>query len=56
MKVDDIESKVNEAGHKADDWVDDTAAKHNYPKWKVWLGIGIAVLAVIGAAHVLGAI
>jgi hypothetical protein len=53
-KLDEVKDKANQAGHKIDDWVEDTAEKHSFPKWKVWLGIGIAALAVVGAVKVLG--
>lgn len=51
---DTVKDKVNETGQKIDDWVDKAAEKHNFPQWKVWLGIGIAALAVVGVVKVLG--
>jgi len=41
--------KVDETGHEIDDFVEDTAEKHNYPKWKIWLGIAV-VLVLVGLA------
>ena len=42
-------TKVTEAGHEIDDYVEDAAAKHNYPKWKIWLGMAV-LLALAGLA------
>ena len=39
-------TKVTEAGHEIDDFVEDTAEKHNYPKWKIWLGIAVVLVLV----------
>jgi len=49
MNKEQIKTKITETGHEVDDWVEDTATKHNYPKWKVWLGMAI-VLALTGLA------
>ena len=48
------QQKLDNTGHKVDDWVEDTAEKHNYPKWKVWFGVAIGVLALVGISHVIG--
>ena len=53
MDKEKFADKLDETGHKMDDWAEDTAEKHGFPKWKVWLGIGIAALAVVGAAKLL---
>jgi hypothetical protein len=53
-KAKKAQEKLDKAGHKIDDWVEDTAEKHNYPKWKVWAGLTVGALASIGAAHLLG--
>jgi hypothetical protein len=55
-KIQQVKNKANAIGHKIDDWVEHTAEKHSFPKWKVWLGIGIAALAVTGAAYIFGVI
>ena len=49
MDKDQIKNKVDNAGHKVDDWVEATAEKHSFPKWKVWLGIAVA-LSLVGLA------
>ena len=49
MDKEKLVTKVDETGHKIDDFVENTAEKHNYPKWKVWLGIA-AVLVLVGLA------
>ena len=49
MNKEQIKTKITETGHEIDDFVEDTAANHNYPKWKVWLGIA-AVLVLVGLA------
>lgn len=38
-----IKTNINEASHKADDWVENAAEKHNFPKWKVWAGIAVFI-------------
>ena len=51
MKKQKFVTKVTETGHEIDDQVEDTAKNHNYPKWKIWLGMAI-VLALTGLAIV----
>ncbi|WP_371366330.1 hypothetical protein SRRS_07360 [Sporomusa rhizae] len=54
MNKEQIKSKVNETGKKVDNWAEDTAIKHNYPKWKIYLGVVIGILAVIGLCYLAG--
>ena len=54
MSKEKVVKKIDEVGHQIDNWVDGTAEKHAFPKWKVWVGIGIAALAVVGGAKLLG--
>lgn len=49
-----VQEKADEIGHSIDDGVEHTAKKHNMPKWRVWLWYGIAAMAVIGAAKIMG--
>jgi hypothetical protein len=49
-----ITKKINQVGHAIDDHVENTAAKHKFTKFQVWVGLGIGVLAIVGAAKVLG--
>lgn len=51
-----VKDKINKAGHQVDDWVETAAEKHHFPKWKVWLGLGLAALAVVGAVKLFGVI
>ena len=51
MNKEQIKTKITETGHEIDDYVEDTAEKHNYPKWKIWLGMTI-LLALAGLAIV----
>jgi len=46
MDKEQIKNKVDNTSHKIDDRVEDTAEKHNYPKWKVWLGLAVTLLLV----------
>lgn len=41
-----LKEKIDEAGSKIHDKVEETAAKYAVPKWAVWLG-GAVVLSVI---------
>lgn len=49
-----VTDKIDKAGHKVDDWVEVKSAKHGFTKPQVWLGLGIAALALVGAAKLLG--
>lgn len=53
-KLKKAKDKLNQAGHAVDDFVEDTSDQHNYPKWKVWLGLGIAAMALFGAGKLIG--
>ncbi|MDU4959972.1 MAG: hypothetical protein E6X17_04810 [Sporomusaceae bacterium] len=53
-EIQKAKDKADETSQKINDWVDEAAEKHNFPKWKVWVGIGIAALAVVGAVKVMG--
>ena len=46
MDKEQIKNKIDNTGHVVDDWVEDTAEKHSFPKWKVWLGLAVALLLV----------
>ena len=54
MDKEKIKTEFGDTGHKIDDFVEDTAEKHNYPKWKVWVGFAIAGLAVVGVCRLAG--
>lgn len=45
---------LNEKGHAINDFVDGKAKKHNFTKPQVWLGLLIGVLALVGAAKLIG--
>lgn len=53
-KVINVGQEVDNAGHKIDDFVEDTAEKHNYPKWKIWLGLVVIGLAAVGVCRLAG--
>lgn len=54
MNKEQIKANVNETGQKFDKWAKDTATKHNYPEWKVYLGVIIGILAVTGLCYLAG--
>lgn len=43
----ELKNKIDEAGSKIDDKVEETASKYNVPKWVVWLGGAVAVSVII---------
>jgi hypothetical protein len=49
-----VQEKASATGHKIDDFVEAKAAKHKFTKFQVWLGLGIAALAVVGVVKLLG--
>lgn len=54
MNKDKFVTKVDKAGHKIDDWAETTAEKHSFPKWKVWLGVVVGILAIVGIGSMVG--
>ena len=49
-----IKAKLDETYGKVDEWVKVNATEHRFENWQVWLGIVIALLAIIGIAFVMG--
>ena len=54
MDKEKVKNTMDDAGHKIDDWVEDTAEKHNYPKWKIWFGLVTVGLAAVGICRLIG--
>ena len=54
MDKEKLKAKFDETYDKVDEWVKVNATEHRFEKWQVWLGIVIALLAIIGIAFVLG--
>ncbi|EGO64170.1 hypothetical protein [Acetonema longum] len=52
-KVNQAGQKLNQAGHKLDAFVREKAEKHSFTNFQVWLGIAIALLAIVGVYHLL---
>lgn len=53
-KLEKAKKQLNQVGHTIDDQVEKNAMKHNMPKWRVWFWYGVAAVAVVGAAKLLG--
>jgi uncharacterized membrane protein YjjP (DUF1212 family) len=53
-EIKQVQKKLDNAGHKADDAVEAVAEKHNFEKWQVWLGVLVALMAAVGIAHLAG--
>jgi hypothetical protein len=46
-KLEKAKTTLDKAGHAIDDHVEKKAAKHNFTKPQVWLGLAIGVIAAV---------
>lgn len=51
MNREQIKAEADEVKERTDAWVKETGAKHNYTEKQVYVGVAIAVLALIGIAY-----
>lgn len=53
-KLTQAKTKLEEKGHAIDDFVENKSKKHGFTKFQVWVGLALGVLAIVGAARLLG--